>query len=221
MIHSGYHVDRTWTKTKKIKSSPQRLGMGLFSIQDNSITTPVCNLCHKTKSLGRNESDAKDMNIHLSFKHSAIYQTLGQKKNWDSHFVKVQCSTNSTNINIQCKYCDPNSNPYNKELRIYLDGSMINHLRDEHNIEINEWRNLENWRDTNLTENYYNLIQQDYELIKRTRFCKKCGYQFRRSNLCIMLKHLIRDHRSDITFGSDSPLPLDKLRLPLDILPEE
>ncbi|EFN61715.1 hypothetical protein EAG_12720 [Camponotus floridanus] len=47
--------------------------------------------------------------------------------------------------------------------------------------------------------------------------CKKCEHQFPCSNLCIMLKHFIQYHPSDITFARASP---SKLYLPLDILPK-
>jgi len=71
--------------------------------------------------------------------------------------------------------------------------TMKDHLKKDHNVTETDWNYLENWRDTN-TKEYYELIRRPTESIKRTRLCKQCDHQFQRSNLCIMLKHLIQVH---------------------------
>ncbi|XP_025263039.1 uncharacterized protein LOC112637472 [Camponotus floridanus] len=191
-----------------------------FSIKNDAISMSVCDICGTERGHEKNKLDLDNMSEHLSTNHQDNYKIfiMKQKKDWESFFGRVKCSTHSTiSINIKCKLC----NSYKKELRIYIKSeNMETHLEDEHNVTESEWERLRNWRDTNLNEKYYILTEEKGELIKRTEMCKKCRHKFERSNLCIMLNHIIQVHQSDIASGSDSPSDEDKLRLPLNILPK-
>ncbi|XP_025266934.1 uncharacterized protein LOC112638822 [Camponotus floridanus] len=191
-----------------------------FSIKDDSLNS-TCDICGIKKAHKRNYLDMKKIYGHLSTMHTKIYEKIEKErsKKWESFFERVPCSTDSTrSVNIKCKLCD--QNPYDIKLRIYMRYDMETHLKYEHNVTVNEWRDLRNWRDASLTETYYDLIEEDkyqkIESIKKTQMCKKCKHQFPRSNLCIMLKHFIQAHPSDITFALVSP---PKIFLPSHILP--
>ncbi|XP_025267002.1 uncharacterized protein LOC112638831 [Camponotus floridanus] len=158
---------------------------------------------------------------HLSTMHTEIYKEIEKirSKEWEVFFERVPCSTDTSSVNVKCKLCA--QNPYDIKLRLYMRcDTMETHLKYVHNVTVNEWRDLKNWRDAILTETYYDLIEeyedQKIESIKKTKMCKKCKHKFPYSNLCIMLKHFIQYHPSDITFGRASP---SKLYLPSDILP--
>lgn len=192
-----------------------------FSIKDDDINKSVCDICAINQIHNLNSADLTNMRRHLAFNHTSIYRVAIKRQiiHWESHFERVQCSTHSTKVNIKCKHCDVSRNssdkPYKILLRVSTGRTMESHLKEEHNVTKSDWEYLQGWRNTN-TQDYYDLTEKP---IKRTRSCKKCPrYKFRRSNLCIMLKHLIQDHQSDITFGSDSSS--DKLLLPLKKLPK-
>jgi len=105
----------------------------------------------------------------------------------------MQCSTDdvidSVTGNIKCKHC----NQYDMSLRVSIADPMREHLEEEHNVMIKNWKYLQAWRNVK-TREYYNLIWGPTESIGRTKWCKRCGHHFRRSNLIIMVKHLMQSH---------------------------
>jgi len=178
--------------TVRGRGSPESWVWDYFSIKDNSIRMSVCDICGKEERHRIYSVCSKNMRKHLST-HNDIYNNIIDKKviHWESHFERVQCSTDSISGNIKCQYC----NEYNNILlRICKGPDMEFHLYVYHNVTKTDWNYLENWRDKN-TKDYYTVTWKPTESIKRTRLCKQCvSHQFQRSNLCIMLKHLIQVH---------------------------
>jgi len=159
------------------RGSPQSWTWDYFSIKDNAIRMSVCDICGKEEKHRIYSDCSKDMRKHLSTKHTDIYNKIEDinEIHWESHFERVQCSTDSINGNIKCQYC----NEYNDILlRVFKGKTMESHLKEEHNVTENDWNYLEDWRDKN-TEDYYDLTQEHIRSIKKTRLCKKCGHHFR------------------------------------------
>jgi len=131
--------------------SPQSWIWDYFSIKDDTIYMSVCDICGEEQRHIICHDDLYDMRRHLYTKHTAIYKEITHTRgviHWESHFERVQCSTDSINGNIKCKHCTE----YNDILlRVSKGITMGSHLKKEHYVTKHHWKYLENWRDEKIT----------------------------------------------------------------------
>jgi len=103
-----------------------------FSIKDEAIGMSVCDICGEEQRHRMHPDDLDDMRRHLSTNHTAIYNEIRYTAviHWESHFERVQCSTDSINDNIKCEHC----NEYNDILlQVWKERTMESHLKVDHN----------------------------------------------------------------------------------------
>ncbi|EFN72351.1 hypothetical protein EAG_16068 [Camponotus floridanus] len=188
----------------------------------NKVYKPrLCITEHLTNHINENkEKDPEHKKTYLEYKSSRDRTRVERKEfKWDSIY-KITSSNLILKPNVQCSYCKVDiPTPRDGTPFLRAPEGLSEHLKNDHNIEFQNWKAFRRWIREKATTDYgYNIhYQRENEVIKVHR-CEACQTDIKAKNAIMFVKHLIDKHHQKIKHFPPDIIPKELL---LDFDPDD